>query len=89
MGNHAASSTFFDKIASTPWMRTLWQGFIVDALGAIGLGLLTILGTTDPTDPVFWTLAGALVAKSFITALASWFTRIKKDAAKPDGTKSD
>ncbi|MBT2587959.1 hypothetical protein [Arthrobacter sp. ISL-95] len=89
MGNHVATSTFLEKIASTPWLRTLWQGFIVDALGAIGLGLLTILGTTDPTDPLFWTLAGALVAKSFATAIASWFTRLKKDAAKPEELTSD
>lgn len=89
MGNHVANSTLLEKLAGTPWLRTLWQGFIVDALGAIGLGLLTLLGTVSPEDPAFWAAVGALVAKSFLTAIASWFTRLKKDAAKPEGLKSD
>lgn len=78
MADHAAPSTsILDNVATSPWARTLWQGFIVDALAAIGLGLSVLLGTTDPASPVFWTLAWGIVAKSFLTALASYLTRLK------------
>lgn len=64
-------------MATSPWARTLWQGFIVDALGAIGLGLGVLLGKLDPTSEAFWVAAWGLVVKSFLTAAASFLTRLK------------
>lgn len=80
MAEHAATSSILDPVASSPWARTLWQGFIVDALVAIGLGLSVLLGTGDLTSPAFWTAVGLLVAKSFLTSVASWLTRMKGEA---------
>lgn len=79
MGDHSAEVTgsILDKVATSPWARTLWQGFIVDALAAIGLGLSVLLGKVDPTTPEFWILAGGIVVKSFLTSLASYLTRLK------------
>lgn len=73
-----------DKVASSPWARTLWQGFIVDALASIGLGLGTLLATGDLTSPVFWTAVGLLVAKSFLTSITSWLTRLKPASDRLD-----
>lgn len=70
-------TSILDSVAISPWARTLWQGFIVDALVAIGLGLSVLLGTGDITSPAFWTAVGILVGKSFLTAIASWLTRFK------------
>jgi hypothetical protein len=70
-------TSILDSIALSPWARTLWQGFIVDALAAIGAGLILLLATGDLTSPAFWSALGLLVGKSFLTALASWLTRLK------------
>lgn len=67
-----------DRVATSPWARTLWQGFIVDALVAIGLGLAVLLGDGDITSPAFWSAVGILVGKSFLTSVASWLTRFKR-----------
>lgn len=77
--SHAAtdSSSILDRVAKSPWARTLWQGFIVDALVAIGLGLTILLATGDITSPLFWGGLGVLVGKSFLTSLASFLTRLK------------
>jgi hypothetical protein len=64
-------------VALSPWARTLWQGFIVDALAAIGIGLATLLATGDLGSPVFWSAVALLVGKSFLTSIASWLTRLK------------
>jgi hypothetical protein len=82
MANHAAVSatSILDSVATSPWARTLWQGFIVDALVAIGLGLAVLLSTGDLMSPAFWGAVGLLVGKSFLTALASWLTRLKVTA---------
>lgn len=77
MGQHIAPSSILDSVAKSPWARTLWQGFIVDALAAIGLGVTVLLATGDVTSPVFWTGLGILVAKSFLVSLASYLTRLK------------
>lgn len=78
MGDHSAPvGSILDRVATSPWARTLWQGFMVDALAAIGLAITALLGTTDPTTPAFWAAAGAIVLKSFLTALASYLTRLK------------
>lgn len=71
------TTSILDKVATSPWARTLWQGFIVDALAAIGLGLATLLATGDLGSPAFWTAVGLLVGKSFLTSVASWLTRLK------------
>jgi hypothetical protein len=78
MGNHIAPSSVLDAVASTPWARTLWQGLIVDALGAIGIGLAALLVTGDINSPAFWSAFGVLVGKSFLTSLASYLTRFKE-----------
>ncbi len=58
--------------------RTLWQGLGVDALVLIGVGLASMLdGGVDPTTPLFWAGAGALVIKSVLTATASFLVRLK------------
>ena len=87
MADHAAESTgsILDRVAKSPWARTLWQGFIVDALGAIGLGLAVLLGKLDPTTEAFWLAAGGLVVKSVLTSLASYLTRLKAAPASPQG----
>lgn len=77
MAAHSAASSILDPVATSPWARTLWQGFIVDALIAIGLGLSVLVATGDLTSPAFWTAVGLLVGKSFLTSIASWLTRLK------------
>jgi hypothetical protein len=77
MSEHVATSSVLDKVATSPWARTLWQGFIVDALVAVGLGLAFLLGDGDITSPAFWGAVGILVGKSFLTSIASWLTRLK------------
>jgi hypothetical protein len=71
-------TSVLDTVATSPWARTLWQGFIVDALVAIGLGLAVLLGDGDITSPAFWSAVGILVGKSFLTSVASWLTRFKR-----------
>lgn len=78
MGNHIAPSSILDAVAKTPWARTLWQGLIVDALGAIGIGLAALLVSGDIATPAFWSAFGILVGKSFLTSLASYLTRLKE-----------
>lgn len=83
MSENIPVSSILDRVATSPWARTLWQGFIVDALVGIGLGLATLLATGDLTSPAFWTAVGLLVGKSFLTSVASWLTRLK--AGSPNG----
>lgn len=75
MGNHAAPSVIPDAIERA--LRTLWQGFLVDGLAVIGSGLIVLLATGDPLSPLFWSAAGLLVAKSLLTAFASFLSRLK------------
>lgn len=75
MPNHASPSVIPDALERA--MRTLWQGFIVDGLAAAGAGLMLLLATGDLTSPVFWSAAGLMVAKSFLTAMASFLARLK------------
>lgn len=63
--------------------RTLWQGFGVDALMAVGAGLVVLLsGGLDVLSGAFWVALGVLILKSFLTALASYLQRLKS-APKP------
>lgn len=82
--NDAPKKDLVTAIATTPWVRTLWQGFIVDALVAIGLGLAVLTQGGDITSPAFWGAVGALVGKSLLVSLASYLTRLK-GAQKPLG----
>ncbi len=68
--------TVRDDARERAW-RTLWQGFIVDGLSAAGAGLLLLLATGDLTSPLFWSAAGLMVAKSMLTAFASYLARLK------------
>lgn len=77
MAAHLATSSILDPVAVSPWARTLWQGFIVDALVAIGLGLTILMTSADISSPAFWGAVGVLVGKSFLTSIASWLTRLK------------
>ena len=61
-------------------LRTLWLGFGVDALIAIGAGLAVLLtGGLHVLSGAFWTALGVLVVKSFLTALASYLQRLNKE----------
>ena len=81
MADHVAASSILDAVAKSPWARTLWQGFIIDALYAIGVGLAVLLATGDITSPVFCSSVGVLVGKSFLTSLSSYLTRLKEPSA--------
>ena len=63
-------------------LRTLWQGFGVDALVSIGAGLVLLLDGGDVLSPVFWAAVGILVIKSVLVALASYLQRLRS-APKP------
>ncbi|HJW01368.1 MAG TPA: hypothetical protein VJ617_19940 [Arthrobacter sp.] len=75
MADHSAPSVVPDAVERA--LRTLWQGFLVDGLSIAGTGLLLLLATGDLTDPLFWQAAGLLVAKSILTSLASFLSRLK------------
>lgn len=67
-------------------LRTLWQGFGVDAVGAIGVGLVLLLADADVTSGVFWGALGVLVLKSLLMSLAAYLQRLRKDPAPLDAT---
>lgn len=80
MADHAAvasNAKFLDAL-DRAW-RTMWQGFILDALVAVGGGMLILLETGDLTSPVFWSAVALLVGKSFAMSLASFLARLKVD----------
>ena len=62
-------------------LRTLWQGFGVDALIAIGAGLLLLLDGGDVLSGVFWAGLGVLILKSVLTSAASYLVRLRKAPA--------
>lgn len=71
------TKSVLDTVATSPWARTLWQGFLVDAAATAGAGLMLLLADGDLTSPLFWQAAGLMVAKSVLTSFASWLTRLK------------
>ena len=84
MADHSAPSVIPDALERA--LRTLWQGFLVDGLSVAGTGLLLMLTNADLTSPLFWQAAGLLVAKSVLTAFASFLVRLKstpKESAPP------
>lgn len=74
-GAHSAPSIIPDAFERA--LRTLWQGFIVDALTVSGTGLLILLADANLADPLFWQAAGLMVTKSFLVAFASFLARLK------------
>ena len=80
MADHAevvSNAKFLDAL-DRAW-RTMWQGFILDALVAVGGGALVLLETGDLTSPVFWSAVALLVGKSFAMSIASFLARLKVD----------
>lgn len=78
MGRHAMSSRFAVQIdaLNRAW-RTLYVGFILDALVAIGVGIAALLGEHPGLGAEFWPALGLLVGKSFLTALGAYLLRLK------------
>lgn len=81
MAEHLATETapvpskYLDALIRA-W-RTLYTGFILDALVLIGGGIGTLVLEKDVTTEAFWITLGILVAKSFMTALGSYLLRLK------------
>lgn len=69
-------------------LRTLWQGFGVDALVSIGAGLVLLLDGGDVLSPVFWGAVVVLIIKSVLVALASYLQRLRA-APKPITAPAD
>lgn len=84
MADHAelASNAKFLDALDRAW-RTMWQGFILDALVAIGGGALVLLETGDLGSPVFWSAVALLVGKSFAMSIASFLARLKVEPKSP------
>ena len=76
MGEHAATPTVRSDALNRAW-RTLYTGFILDALVLIGTGLTAVLSEHDITTEAFWVTFGILVGKSFLTSLGSFLLRLK------------
>jgi len=84
MGDHAALPAADRK----PWWalhtdalvrawRTLYTGFILDALVLIGGGIANLMLQHEVTTQAFWISLLILVTKSFMTALGSYLLRLK------------
>lgn len=79
MAAHALTVTKADALQRA--LRTLWQGFGIDALIAIGAGLLLLLDGGDVLSPVFWGGVLVLIIKSLLVSLASYLQRLRKAPA--------
>lgn len=81
MADHAAVTTtngnkYLDALIRA-W-RTLYTGWILDALVLIGAGLADVMQkNVDVTTEAFWITFWILVVKSFLTALGSFLLRLK------------
>lgn len=75
MADHALTPKYSDAL-NRAW-RTLYTGFILDALVLIGAGLADLLNQADVTTQAFWITLGILVAKSLLTSAASFLLRLK------------
>lgn len=75
MGDHTLTNDKADALIRAG--RTLWTSVGVDAAVAIGAGTLLLLDGGDPTNPVFWGALGALVVRSVVTSVATYFARLK------------
>jgi hypothetical protein len=76
MGDHAAPVGVKSDALNRAW-RTLYTGFILDALVLIGVGLNDLLTSADITTQQFWITFGILVGKSLLTSLGSYLLRLK------------
>lgn len=88
MGDHEATTTApwwaVQRDAVNRAWRTLYTGFILDALVLIGAGLGNLLLEQEVTSEAFWITLGILALKSFLTSLGSYLLRLKvKPAAEP------
>lgn len=57
--------------------RTLYTGFILDALVLIGGGIMNLMSAHEVTTEAFWIAFLILVTKSFLTAMGSYLLRLK------------
>jgi hypothetical protein len=57
-------------------LRTFYASVGMDILVAIGAGLLLLL-EGDPMSPTFWLAFGALVVRSALTGVATYWMRLK------------
>ncbi|MFW6776056.1 hypothetical protein ACOACO_17365 [Nocardioides sp. CPCC 205120] len=62
--------------ATTRSARTLAQGLAVDVLVAVAVALLAWLPDADITTTEAWLVLGTAVAKSGLTAVASYVARL-------------
>jgi hypothetical protein len=78
MPDHSASDAVTDaKVRS---IRTLAQGLAIDLVVAAGAGATAVLATMDSNDLLAagaWIALGTSVAKSVLTAGASYLARLK------------
>ncbi|MCO4276140.1 hypothetical protein NG701_17200 [Pseudarthrobacter sp. HLT3-5] len=63
--------------ALTRAWRTLYTGFILDALVLIGGGITNLMSAFEVTTEAFWIALLILVTKSFLTAMGSYLLRLK------------
>lgn len=57
--------------------RSLWQGLAIDLAVAVAVTLLAWLPDADLTSGEAWLILGVAVAKSVLTAAASYVMRLK------------
>lgn len=57
--------------------RTIWQGLALDVAVAVAVVLLAWLPEADLASSTAWVILGTAVAKSVLTALASYVMRLK------------
>jgi hypothetical protein len=74
MGTHV-SEQWSDAI--TRALRTFYASVGVDILVAIGAGLTLLLNGGDPMSPTFWLAALALIVRSVVTGIATYWARLK------------
>lgn len=74
MGAHV-DEKWFD--AAVRAMRTFYTSVGVDIAVAIGAGILLALNSGDVMTPAFWVGVLALVVRSTVTGIATYFVRLK------------
>lgn len=57
--------------------RTFYVSVGVDILMSIGVGLLLLLDGADVLSPVFWAGVIALILRSVVTGVATYWARLK------------
>jgi len=80
MADHSAADTPTRLDARQRSLRTLGQGLAIDVAVAVGTGATATLATLDGNDLLAgaaWVALAASVLKSGLTAVASYFARLK------------